>query len=105
MTSKFPIVPLERTDLLKLIPLATLTKVAKFAVKSGTPASVFVEASIEAGYTNQGAYAALRSAGHRTRKQRSDKGKTLRTRINRLIEQAQELQTRLGQGNGSSTGQ
>lgn len=105
MTSKFPIVPLERTDLLKLIPLATLTKIAKFAVKSGTPASVFVEASVEAGYTSQGAYSALRSAGYRTRKERSDKGNTLRTKINRLIEQAQELQTRLTQSNDSGTGQ
>ncbi len=105
MTSKFPIVPLERTDLLKLIPLATLTKIAKLAVRSGTPASVFVEASVEAGYTSQGAYSALRSAGYRTRKERSDKGNTLRTKINRLIEQAHELQTRLTQSNDSGTGQ
>jgi hypothetical protein len=97
MTSKFPIVPLERTDLLKLIPLTTLTKVAKFAVKSGTPASVFVEASVEAGYTSQGAYSALRGAGYRTRKERSDKGRTLKSKLNRLIEQAQELKNRLAQ--------
>lgn len=105
MISKYPIVPLEPTDLLKLIPLMTLTKVAKIAVKSGTPQSVFVDTAIESGYTRQGAFAALRCAGVRTRRVRSDKGKTLRRKIDGLIEQAQSLREKLAQSNGSGSGQ
>lgn len=103
MKSTYPIVPLERTDLLKLIPLMTLTKLAKIAVRSGTPANTFVEAAMEASYTSAGAFNALREAGHRTRAVRSDKGKTLKIKLNRLIEQANALQAKLAQED-SSTG-
>ena len=95
MKSSIPIVPLERTDLLKLIPLMTLTKLAKLALKSGTPVPEFIEAALEGGYTSAGGYHALREAGHRTRGVRSDKGKTLKVKLNRLIEQAQTLQAKL----------
>jgi len=95
MKSNIPIVPLERTDLLKLIPLMTLTKLAKIALKSGTPIPEFIEAAQEAGYTSAGGYHALREAGHRTRAVRSDKGQTLKIKINRLIEQAKTLQAKL----------
>lgn len=103
MKSTYPIVPLERTDLLKLVPLMTLTKLAKLAMKSGTPAVTFVEVAVESGYTSAGGYNALREAGHRTRAVRSDKGQTLKIKLNRLIEQANALQAKLGQED-SSTG-
>ena len=105
MTSKFPIVPLERTDIIKLVPLMTLTKVAKIAVKSGTPSETFIEAAIESGYTRQGAFYAMRGAGVRVRKVRSDKGKTLKSKLDRLIEQAKELQDKLAQSKGSGPSQ
>ena len=54
MKSNIPIVPLDRTDLHKLIPLMTLTKLAKIALKSGTPVAEFVAATVEAGYTSAG---------------------------------------------------
>ena len=95
MKSNIPIVPLERTDLLKLIPLMTLTKLAKIALKSGTPVPEFIEAALEGGYTSAGGYNALREAGHRTRAVRSDKGQTLKVKINKLIEEARALEARL----------
>lgn len=97
MKSNIPIAPLERTDLLKLIPLMTLTKLAKLALKSGTPVPEFIEAALEGGYTKTGGYHALREAGHRTRGVRSDKGQTLKLKLNRLIEQAQTLQAKLSE--------
>ena len=105
MTSKYPIVPLEQTDIIKLVPLTTLTKVAKLAVKSGTLPAVFIEAAVESGYTRQGAFAALRCAGVRARRVRSDKGKTLRRKIDGLIEQAQALREKLAQSDGGSPSQ
>ena len=96
---------MERTDLLKLIPLMTLTKLAKIAIKSGTPAVAFVEVAVEAGYTSAGGYNALREAGFRTRRERSDKGQTLKVKINKLIEEARALEARLTQqSSGGSTG-
>jgi ABC-type amino acid transport substrate-binding protein len=103
MTSKYPVVPLEQTDIIKLIPLMTLTKVAKIAVKSGTLPAVVIDAAIESGYTRQGAFAALRGAGVRERRVRSDKGKTLRKKLDGLIEQANALREKLAQSNGSGT--
>ena len=97
MKSNIPIVPLERTDLLKLIPLMTLTKLAKLALKSGPPIPEFIEAALQGGYTSAGGYSALREAGHRTRAVRSDKGQTLKIKLNRLIEQANALQAKLAQ--------
>jgi xanthine dehydrogenase iron-sulfur cluster and FAD-binding subunit A len=96
MKSSIPIVPLERTDLLKLIPLMTLTKLAKLALASGTPVTEFIEAALEAGYTRAGGHNALREAGYRIRSVRSDKGQTLKIKLNRLIEQAKALQEKLG---------
>jgi hypothetical protein len=102
---KYPPVPLEQTDLLKLIPLMTLTKVAKLALKSGTAPDVLIDAAIIAKYTRQGAHAALREAGYRKRGLRSDKGLTLRRKLDRLVEQANALHARLAQQESSSTGQ
>ena len=102
MKSNIPIVPLDRTDLHKLIPLMTLTKLAKIALKSGTPVAEFVAATLEAGYTSAGGYSALRGAGHRTRRLRSDKGQTLRIKLNQLIEQSKALQAKLAQEDSSS---
>ncbi len=102
MKSNIPIVPLDRTDLHKLIPLMTLTKLAKIALKSGTPVAEFVEATVEAGYTSAGGYSALRAAGHRTRRTRCDKGQTLRAKLNRLIEQSKALQVKLEEEAGAN---
>ena len=68
------VTPFTRTELLKLIAITTLTQVAKLAFKAGNTADDIVGAALEADYTRQGAYNAIRSAGHRTRKERSDKG-------------------------------
>jgi hypothetical protein len=101
MKPNLTIVPLDRTDLHKLIPLMTLTKLAKIALKSGTPVAEFVDATVEAGYTSAGGYSALRGAGHRTRRIRSDKGQTLRAKLNHLIEQSKALQAKLAQEDSS----
>jgi hypothetical protein len=50
-------------------------------------------------------FSALRATGHRIRKERSDKGQTLKIKLNRLIEQANALQAKLSQESSSSTGQ
>jgi hypothetical protein len=101
MKPNLTIVPLDRTDLHKLIPLMTLTKLAKIALKSGTPVAEFVAATVEAGYTSAGGYSALRGAGHRTRRLRSDKGQTLRLKLNQLIEKSKALQQMLAQEDSS----
>jgi hypothetical protein len=79
----------------------TLTKLAKIALKSGTPVAEFVAATVEAGYTSAGGYSALRGAGHRTRRIRSDKGQTLRLKLNQLIEKSKALQQMLAQEDSS----
>ena len=94
---KLPIVPLEQTDICKLLPLMTLTKAARIALKSGTTPEVILSAAMQSGYTRAGGYHALREAGHRTRKVRSDKGRTIRNRIQTLIDQARELESKLAQ--------
>lgn len=94
---RLPIVPLEQTDIRKLLPLMTLTKAARIALKSGTTPEVILSAAMESGYTRAGGYHALREAGHRTRKVRSDKGRTIRNRIQTLIDQARELESKLAQ--------
>jgi hypothetical protein len=80
---------------LKLIAVTTLTQVSKLAFKAGNTADDIVGAALEADYTRQGAYNAIRSAGHRTRKERSDKGQTLRLKINKLVEEANALQAKV----------
>ena len=47
----------------------------------------------------------VREAGHRTRAVRSDKGQTLKIKLNRLIEQANALQAKLAQQSDGGTGQ
>lgn len=89
------VTPFARTELLKLIAVTTLTQVSKLAFKAGNTADDIVGAALEADYTRQGAYNAIRSAGHRTRKERSDKGQTLRLKINKLVEEANALQKKL----------
>ena len=104
MKSNYPIVPLEQTDLMKLIPLMTLTKLAKIALKSGTTPDVFSDAAIDAGYTGAGINSALREAGHRARRTRSDKGLTIKRKIQKLIDQARALEARLAQEDSSPGG-
>jgi hypothetical protein len=89
------VTPFARTELLKLIAVTTLTQVSKLAFKAGNTADDIVGAALEADYTRQGAYNAIRSAGHRTRKERSDKGQTLRLKINKLVEEANALQAKV----------
>lgn len=100
-----PPIPLEQTEVSKLILITTLTKVSKLALKSGTSIDVIINAALDSGYTRQGVYAALREAGYRTRKERSDKGVTLRSKLDRLIEQANALQAKLNQQSSSSPSQ
>ena len=87
--------PFTRTELLKLIAVTTLTQVAKLAFKAGNTTDDVVGAALESDYTRQGAYAAIRAAGKRTRKERSDKGQTLRLKINKLVDEAKALQDKL----------
>jgi hypothetical protein len=89
------VTPFARTELLKLIAVTTLTQVSKLAFKAGNTADDIVGAALEADYTRQGAYNAIRSAGHRTRKERSDKGQTLRLKINKLVEESIALQAKV----------
>lgn len=95
MKLNLPLVPLERTDLLKLMPLTTLTKVSRLALKSGTPPETILDVAIECGYTRAGGHHALREAGHRTRKVRSDKGRSIRHQIETLMNKAKELESKL----------
>jgi len=97
--------PFTKTELLKLLSVTTMTQVAKLAIKAGNTIESIAEAGGEAAYTRQGVFAALRATGHRVRKERSDKGQTLKIKLNRLIEQANALQAKLAQESSSSTGQ
>lgn len=97
--------PFSRTEILKILAATTLTNVAKIALKAGNTADDIAEAALEANYTRQGTFAALRSAGFRTRKERSDKGQTLKVKINKLIEEAKILESRLTEQSSGSTGQ
>jgi hypothetical protein len=95
MKQSEPPEPFTKTELSKLIKATTLTQVAKIALKAGnTPEDLLVSA-LESQYTRQGVYAAVRAAGHRMRKERSDKGQTLKLKISKLIEQANALQAKL----------
>lgn len=97
--------PFTKTELLKLLSVTTMTNVAKFSLKAGNTAEDLAAAGTEAGYTRQGVFSALRATGHRIRKERSDKGQTLKLKLNKLIEQANALQAKLAQESSSSTGQ
>lgn len=87
--------PFSKTELLKLIAATTMTNVVKIAMKAGNTISEITAAGLEADYTRQGVYAAIRSAGFRTRSERSDKGQTLKVKIGKLIDQARALEARL----------
>ena len=97
--------PFTKTELLKLLSVTTMTNVAKFSLKAGNTAEDLAAAGTEDGYTRQGVFSALRATGHRVRKERSDKGQTLKLKLNKLIEQANALQAKLTQESSSSTGQ
>ena len=106
MKQSEPPEPFTKTELLKLIKATTLAQVAKIALKSGNTPDDLLDAALESQYTRQGVYAAVRAAGHRMRKERSDKGQTLKLKINKLIEEAKALESRLTQQSSSgSTGQ
>jgi hypothetical protein len=87
--------PFSKTELLKLIAASTMTTVVKIAMKAGNTIPEITEAGLEAEYTRQGVYSAIRSAGFRTRTERSDKGQTLKVKIGKLIDQARALEARL----------
>ena len=97
--------PFSKTELIKLIAASTMTTVVKIAMKAGNSIEEITAAGLESGYTRQGVYSAIRSAGFRTRSERSDKGQTLKVKIGKLIEEAKALEARLTQqSSGSSTG-
>jgi len=87
--------PFTKTELIKLIAASTMTTVVKIAMKGGNTIADITEAGLEADYTRQGVYAAIRAAGFRTRSERSDKGQTLKVKIGKLIDQARALEARL----------
>ena len=97
--------PITKTELLKILSVTTMTAAAKLALKAGNVPEDLAAAGTEAGYTRQGVFSALRATGHRIRKERSDKGQTLKLKLNKLIEQANALQAKLTQESSSSTGQ
>ena len=87
--------PFSKTELIKLIAASTMTTVVKIAMKAGNSIEEITAAGLESGYTRQGVYSAIRSAGFRTRSERSDKGQTLKVKIGKLIEEAKALEARL----------
>lgn len=93
--------PFIKTELIKLIAASTMTTVVKIAMKAGNSIEEITEAGLEADYTRQGIYSAIRSAGFRTRSERSDKGQTLKVKIGKLIEEARALEARLTQQDSS----
>lgn len=93
--------PFTKTELIKLIAASTMTTVVKIAMKAGNSIEEITEAGLEADYTRQGIYSAIRSAGFRTRSERSDKGQTLKVKIGKLIEEARALEARLTQQDSS----
>ena len=97
--------PFTKTELLKLLSVSTMTSTAKLALKAGNTVEDLAAAGAESGYTRQGVFSAVRATGHRIRKERSDKGQTLKLKLNRLIEQANALQAKLTQGRQSDSGE
>ena len=89
--------PFTKIELIKLIAATTMTNVVKIAMKAGNSIEEITAAGLESGYTRQGVYSAIRAAGFRTRSERSDKGQTLKVKINKLIEEARALEARLTQ--------
>ena len=96
--------PLEPIEIRKLAAVLPLTKTAKIAIKTGTTPEVFLDSLSGFGVTRQAIHAALRYAGHRTRKVRSDRGRTLKVKIETLLEAAKALQAKLaGQQQSSAS--
>ena len=96
--------PLEPIEIRKLAAVLPLTKTAKIAMKTGTTPEVFLDSLSESGATRQALHAALRHAGHRTRKVRSDRGRTLKVKIDKLLEEAKALEAKLsGQQQSSAS--
>ena len=95
MKQSTPPDPFNETELLKLIAVTTLTAVCKLALKAKNEPQEIVNAAVKSGYTLQGAYAALREAGHRMRSERCDKGQTLRLKLKKLIEQSKALEKKM----------
>jgi hypothetical protein len=96
--------PFTKTELLKLIAASTMPNVVKIAMRAGNTIPEITAAGLEAEYTRQGVYSAIRSAGFRTRAERSDKGQTLKVKIGKLIDQARALEARLTQQSSGSGG-
>jgi hypothetical protein len=96
--------PFTKTELIKLIAASTMPNVVKIAMKGGNSIEEITEAGMEADYTRQGIYSAIRSAGFRTRSERSDKGQTLKVKIAKLMEEARALEARLTQQSSGSSG-
>jgi hypothetical protein len=94
--------PFTKTELIKLIAASTMPNVVKIAMKAGNSIQEITEAGLEADYTRQGVHSAIRSAGFRTRSERSDKGQTLKVKIAKLMEEARALEARLTQQDSSS---
>lgn len=97
--------PFSKTELQKLLAVTTMTNVAKLALKAGNTVDDLIEAGVESQYTRQGVYSAIRKTGKRVRAVRSDKGMTLKRKINRLIEEAKVLEAKLSQDSKSDPGQ
>ena len=97
MTLPTPHSPFTATELQKLLEVTTMSQVAKLALKAGNTVEDLLAAGDQASYTRQGVYLAIRNAGHRTRKVRSDKGLTLKRKIGRLLEQAKVLEAKLAE--------
>lgn len=97
--------PFSKTELQKLLAVTTMTNVAKLAFKAGNTVDDLIEAGVESHYTRQGVYSAIRKTGKRVRAVRSDKGMTLKRKVNRLIEEAKALEAKLSQDSKSDPGQ
>lgn len=95
MKQSTPPEPFNETELLKLISVTTLTAVCKLALKAKNEPQEIINAAVKSGYTLQGTYAALREAGHRMRRERCDKGQTLRVKLKKLIEQSKALEKKM----------
>lgn len=105
MTSPVSPSPFSKIELQKLLAVTTMTNVAKLALKAGNTVDDLIEAGVESQYTRQGVYSAIRKTGKRVRAVRSDKGVTLKRKINRLIEEAKALEAKLAQGSQGDSGE
>lgn len=96
--------PFSKTELLNLIAITPMTQVAKLSLKAGNTTEDIIDAGLDSQYTRAGVMFAIRAAGHRVRKERSDKGQTLRMKLSKLVEEAKALEAKLAQKGSSSPG-